>query len=87
MGFKITSEPQHGSLDEFDPDTGAASYVPDDGYYGTDSFSFATTQVDEETGGELASQPATIYLSVTKGPPTADPQTLRRAKTRQRRSP
>ena len=40
LSLEIVDEPEHGSVPEFDEDTGEVIYIPDEGYTGPDSFSF-----------------------------------------------
>jgi hypothetical protein len=87
LTYRIKSLPVHGDL--YDPQAGPivvvpydlvnygnhVTYVPDGGYYGPDSFTFAADDggVPPE-GGE--SNTATVLLSVQYGPPQIVPQTL-----------
>jgi streptogramin lyase/Ca2+-binding RTX toxin-like protein len=43
LSFEIASEPEHGEISEFDPETGALTYEPESEYNGPDSFSFKAT--------------------------------------------
>lgn len=64
LTFRIVAGPRHGVLHEFDPATGTVRYVPNPGYEGPDSFTFAVED------GYATSNTATV--SVLVRPPSAD---------------
>ena len=59
LNFYYLSQPDHGQLSWTEPPQ--ASYVPDQGYTGTDSFQFG---VDDGYGG---TDSATVYITVSPG--------------------
>jgi filamentous hemagglutinin family protein len=63
----LTSEPEHGELMEFDPETGDYIYQPKTGFVGTDTFTYVATD------GELYSDPITVTITVTNNLPVAGP--------------
>jgi hypothetical protein len=72
LTYAIASDPQHGTLSNFDPEAGTVIYTADPGYVGPDSFTFTASY-----GGET-SAPATVSIAVVLIPavPTADPRSL-----------
>jgi len=58
LSFFIDDDPSHGTLSEFDADTGEVVYTPETGYIGSDKFSF---RVDD---GDLESNESTISIHV-----------------------
>jgi hypothetical protein len=64
MAILIT-DPQHGEWISFDPETGDYTYEPDDGYVGTDTFTYFATD------GELVSEPITVTITITNTLPEA----------------
>ena len=79
LSFAIVQGPTHGTLSEFNAATGAATYTPDAGYLGPDSFTFTVT--DDGQAGDppsLTSAPATVSINVVtvNHPPVADPQSV-----------
>ena len=66
LTFAITSQPLHGILTGFNMTTGAVTYTPEHGYFGSDSFSFRV--IDDNTAGHpygLMSDEATVSITVT----------------------
>lgn len=62
LEYEISSGPEHGEITGFSSETGALSYVPQLGYYGSDSFTFKATNA-------LGSSAATLFrLGVGKRP-------------------
>ncbi len=57
--WAVASQPQHGRLDGFNDRTGGVIYIPDYGYYGTDSFTMTASD------GVNVSLPATITFNIT----------------------
>ena len=55
----IATQPEHGRLDGFNDRTGGVIYVPDYGYYGTDSFTMTASD------GANISLPARITFNIT----------------------
>ncbi len=55
----LTSEPSHGELTEFDWETGEYTYQPEEGFVGTDTFTYIATD------GELYTDPITVTITVT----------------------
>ncbi len=64
LSFRLLDPPAHGSLEEFDPATGAVTYTPAPGYSGPDAFTY------EVGDGHAVSGPATVRLTVH--PPSVD---------------
>ncbi|MHC4227558.1 MAG: Ig-like domain-containing protein, partial [Planctomycetota bacterium] len=56
---------EHGELTAFDPETGDYTYKPDEGYAGTDSFTYVATD------GDLVSEPMTVTITITNALPVA----------------
>jgi hypothetical protein len=67
--YAIVSQPAHGTLSAFNPSTGAATYTPDSGYAGTDSFTYNSSSING------TSQPSTVSI-VVGPPPACAPETL-----------
>jgi hypothetical protein len=63
--FAIHSNVSHGTLTAFNPQTGAISYAPTNGFVGTDSFTFTANF------GTLTSAPTTVTINVAA--PSATP--------------
>ncbi|MHC4500463.1 MAG: Ig-like domain-containing protein, partial [Planctomycetota bacterium] len=55
----VIDGPEHGVLVEFDPDTGEYTYQPEEGFVGTDTFTYVATD------GELIAETATVTITVT----------------------
>ncbi|MEK7996824.1 MAG: Ig-like domain-containing protein, partial [Planctomycetota bacterium] len=55
----LTSEPSNGELTEFDWETGDYTYQPEEGFVGTDTFTYVATD------GELYTDPITVTITVT----------------------
>jgi hypothetical protein len=72
LEYRITENPEHGTLSDIDPDTHNVTYTPDPDYNGQDSFMF---RVDD---GSLGVSEALISLDVQRINvfPVADPQGL-----------
>ncbi len=66
LAFTVASSPAHGSVSVTNPSTGAFSYTPASGYAGSDTFTFMAT----DPGG-LASNIATVSVTIADTPPTA----------------
>ncbi len=58
LTWQILDPPQHGTLNDFDPATGAVRYTPDSGYSGPDTFTFAVND------GYATSPAGTVQLEV-----------------------
>ena len=74
LTFAITAQPLHGTLTGFNMTTGAVTYTPDHGYFGSDNFNFRV--IDDNTAGHpygLMSDEATVSITVT---PVNDPPVL-----------
>jgi len=71
--------PSHGTV-TFDPTTGAATYTPDFGYVGWDSFSYQVSTTagapDDEFPGEIFKSDDAVFVIIGEQPPRlqADPQ-------------
>jgi len=48
LTFEVATDPDHGSLEEFEADAGTVTYVPDAGFTGSDQFEF---RVEDPFGG------------------------------------
>lgn len=81
LTFALTSLPTLGTIVDFNPATGAVTYVPNVGAKGVDRFTFTVT--DDDTAGNpanLTSQPATVEIRVdplVEVPPSAGVNNLR----------
>ncbi len=62
LEYEIVSGPEHGTITEFDPETGALTYTPDSEYLGLDLFTFEVHNAKESVG------PTTFRLEVGDGP-------------------
>ncbi|MGI0012730.1 MAG: Ig-like domain-containing protein, partial [Nitrososphaera sp.] len=67
LTFFITGNPSHGTLSDFDADSGELTYTPDLGYSGSDSFSFGVNDGDQESNTAMVS----IYIGGDNNPPAA----------------
>ncbi|PYL00878.1 MAG: hypothetical protein DME19_03555 [Verrucomicrobia bacterium] len=78
LTFAILGGPGHGTLTDFNPNTGAVIYRPDPNYNGPDSFTFNVTDDGTAGGPALTSGSATMSLVVTpvNDPPAANPQSI-----------
>ena len=78
LGFILFAEPSHGTLSDFDPETGALTYTPDADFVGEDTIQFVVVD-DDTAGGEARySVPTTVTITVTavNDAPLAESQTL-----------
>lgn len=66
LSFALTSQPQHGTVSNFNATSGTFTYTPTAGFLGTDSVQFATTDAGAPTPN-LTSLPATETLAVGGG--------------------
>jgi len=59
--YTLLSQPQHGTITDFEPSTGAFNYIPDQGFAGSDTFQFSATATGPNNGtnNTLAASPAT----------------------------
>lgn len=77
--FSIASLPQHGQLINFNPLTGAVTYVPAANFTGSDQFTFTVTD-DATAGGPPRTSNSVGIISLTvlpvNNPPVAFPQSL-----------
>ncbi len=60
IDFELLSHPSHGSLSNFNEETGSVVYEPDEDFSGTDQFRFRVTD------GELWSDSATVTLYINE---------------------
>jgi len=79
LKFAVVDKPLHGTLGNFNENTGTATYVPDANYHGTDFFTFKV--IDDDKAGDppsLASSPATVSLTINRvnDAPTASAQSV-----------
>lgn len=59
LTYRIVTNPSHGTISNFDANTGALTYTPASGHTASDSFTFTTASANG------TSQPATVTLTVT----------------------
>ena len=69
LQFDITSDPSQGSLTDFDKVKGTVTYVPKEGYFGDDKFSFKVTD-----DSELVSNAADVNVKVNVVTPPSQSQ-------------
>jgi hypothetical protein len=69
LQFDITSDPSQGSLTDFDKVKGTVTYIPKDGYFGDDKFSFRAT---DDNGSE--SNESDVNLKVNEVTPPSQSQ-------------
>ena len=71
LRYSIVAEPQNGSLNGLNPDTGEVTYTPNANFNGADTFTFSVSD------GKLSSAVATVTVNVTavNDAPTANAQT------------
>ncbi len=69
LTYAVATNPAHGTLSNFNANTGVVTYTPATGYHGSDSFTFTATN-----SGGATSNAATVTLTVAIGTPTADAQ-------------
>ncbi len=69
LQFDITSDPSQGSLKDFDREKGTVAYVPKEGYFGNDKFSF---KVIDDKGSE--SNSADVNVNVNEVTPPSQNQ-------------
>ena len=62
LTFAILTQPMHGSVTLSNAATGAYTYTPTMGYYGTDSFTFSAT----DNQNSLTSNTATVNITVNQ---------------------
>jgi len=61
--FALVDAPAHGTAELLDVATGQVRYTPDDGFVGSDTFTFTVT------GGDATSAPATVFVEVYRVAP------------------
>jgi hypothetical protein len=70
--FRIVEGPEHGTITNFEPDTGQYTYVPDSNYFGPDEFQF---QVDDQQSENNLSNIATVEITVLSVPDKPEVET------------
>ncbi|MFW6332749.1 MAG: DUF4347 domain-containing protein, partial [Thermodesulfobacteriota bacterium] len=70
--FEIVTGPEHGTITNFNPNTGQYTYVPDQDYFGPDSFTF---RVDDNQSQNNLSEIATVDITVTPVPDKPEVET------------
>jgi cyclophilin family peptidyl-prolyl cis-trans isomerase len=69
--YSIVTQPQHGTISNFNASTGALTYTPNAGFTGTDSFTYHVTNLGG-TPSPLPGNTAPVNLTVTQtAPPVA----------------
>lgn len=63
LTYRLTALPDHGTITDFDPVTGALTYVPNSEYLGNDLFQFTVND------GEFESNSASVRISVVVDAP------------------
>ncbi len=63
LTYTLLSQPQHGTISNFNAATGTFTYTPNPNYLGTDSLNFSVTDVGAPTPN-LSSTPATETITV-----------------------
>jgi hypothetical protein len=73
LTYSIGTTPNHGSLSSFDKDTGSVVYKPNNGYSGSDSFTFTAS---DESSTSNAAEVSIVVNPVThiNSPPVAESQ-------------
>jgi hypothetical protein len=71
LQFDITSDPSQGSLTDFDKVKGTVTYIPKEGYFGDDKFSFKVT---DDSGSESIAADVNVKVNEVT-PPSQTPQT------------
>jgi hypothetical protein len=69
LQFDITADPSQGSLKDFDNEKGTVTYVPKEGYFGDDKFSFKVT---DDKGSE--SNNADVNININEVTPPSQNQ-------------
>ena len=69
LQFDITADPSQGSLTDFDNAKGTVTYVPKEGYFGDDKFSFKVT---DDKGSE--SNAADVNVNINEVTPPSQNQ-------------
>src|SRR6188474_1075414 len=73
LTYSIGTTPNHGSLSSFDKDTGSVVYNPNNGYTGSDSFTFTVS--DESSTSNTAKVSITVNpVTHINSPPVAESQ-------------
>jgi hypothetical protein len=73
LTYSIGTTPNHGSLSSFDKDTGSVVYNPNNGYSGSDSFTFTVT--DESSTSNTAQVSINVNpVTHINSPPVAESQ-------------
>jgi cyclophilin family peptidyl-prolyl cis-trans isomerase len=67
LSYSLTTQPTHGTVSNFDSQTGTFTYTPNDGYLGTDSLQYKVTSTDPNKAPVTTSNPATVTLNVIPG--------------------
>ncbi len=66
LTYELLSQPTHGTISSFDPQTGTLVYTPTNDYLGPDSLQFRVHDMGDP-GPSLTSDPATLTLNVQGG--------------------
>jgi hypothetical protein len=66
LQFDITADPSQGSLTDFDKDKGTVTYMPKEGYFGVDKFSFKVT---DDKGSESNAADVNVNVNEVTSPP------------------
>jgi len=69
LSYKITSPPSHGTITQFNPNTGTLVYTPTPGIRGGDTFQFdVTATYSKNTPTQITSLPSTVSVLVGAEP-------------------
>jgi cyclophilin family peptidyl-prolyl cis-trans isomerase len=63
LAYAIATQPKNGTLSNFNPSTGTATYTPTPGFVGADTFTYTTT--DTSVTPNLTSTPGTVTITVS----------------------
>ncbi len=77
LTYTLSSQPEHGTVSNFNASTGTFDYTPDPGYTGTDTFNYdVTANGPFDTAPPATSNPASVAVNVSTTPPPVSVQNV-----------
>lgn len=67
LSYALVSQPQHGTVSNFDSTTGTFTYTPNAGYLGADSLEYRVISTNTALAPVTTSNPATVTINVVPG--------------------
>jgi cyclophilin family peptidyl-prolyl cis-trans isomerase len=69
LSYALVTQPSHGTVTNFNPNTGTLTYTPAAGFSGSDTFQYSVTSSGPNPVAAAVSNPGTVTVSVSPSPP------------------